>query len=289
MNIIHEILRGVWFIEPNYAQKYIPMVAALLKGQANQNLFQEQNNQPKQFSPQIINNTPVVSAYDLMYFPEEIKNNSIFNISIAGPITKYDQFCGPMGMRTAARLLKMADDHPNVYAHVVSIDSGGGEGYAGRMLANQISRLKKPVVGFADDFSCSAAYMIASATDHVVANSNMARIGSIGTYISIVDYSEYFKKEGIKITDVYADQSADKNQDYIKALKGDTSQITKLANAFNDFFLDSIIQNRDSKLTSDEWKTGKVFFADQAKDIGLIDDIASFDELISSMTEQYIH
>ena len=94
-----------------------------------------------------------------------------------------------------------------------------------RILQEAINSRNKPVVAFCNDFVASAAYGIASCCDKIVANSNVCRIGSVGTYMTIVDTSEYYAKMGIKLIDIYASKSTDKNQEFQKALQGETGKM----------------------------------------------------------------
>lgn len=47
--------------------------------------------------------------------------------------------------------------------------------------------------------------------------------------MTIVDTSEYYAKMGIKLIDIYASKSTDKNQEFHKALQGDTEPLKKYA------------------------------------------------------------
>jgi len=185
-------------------------------------------------------------------------------------------------------MLTLSDNLKNCYAAesikgiILVIDSGGGEGNASRLITETIAARNKPVVAFCDDFTCSAAYDIAAAADRVVANAATARIGSIGTYLTIVDFSKQLEKEGINLIEIYAEQSKDKNRDYYEALSGNHAPLKAVVNRYNDAFLARIRQNRPQAIaTEQEWNTGKLFFADQALSLGLIDAIDSLDNVLN--------
>jgi len=203
-------------------------------------------------------------------------------ISIQGAITKYDQWCGPDGMTTQSETLKKLYNAKNIKGIVLKIDSGGGEGNASRLMTETIAARNKPIIAFCDDFTCSAAYDIAAATDLIVANATTARIGSIGSYLTIVDFSKQLEMEGINLIEIYADQSKDKNSDYYQALSGNHEQLKSVINRYNDDFLARIRQNRPSAIeTEPQWNTGKLFFADQSLSLGLIEAIDSFDNILN--------
>lgn len=56
-------------------------------------------------------------------------------------------------------------------------------------------------------------------------------------------------------------------------------------NRFNDQFLSDVKANRGSILNKDEstWGSGKVFYTDEAIELGLIDGVLSIEELANNM------
>ena len=155
-----------------------------------------------------------------------------------------------------------------------------------RLMQDAIAKRNKPVLAFIDDFAASAAYGIAAGCDIITANNELARIGSIGVYLSIVDYSEQMKKEGINLIEVYAPQSTDKNADVRGAIEGKPEALEalrKTAGKFCESFIASVENSRGDKLKEDRrtWGTGKVFFAEEALQMGLIDSIDSFENFLN--------
>lgn len=286
MLFLHRIFNSVWLMDRDYAINYLPIISAYIKGEStiqaskkdeyfdsnNGVLFAEKKKDMYR-----------VSDYGNWASPEEAPKNSIAILSIAGAITKYDQNCGPSGMVTKSALLTRCYDNPNIQGIIVKQDTGGGEGGAMRLFNETVSKRNKPVIGFVDDFSCSAGMGNIASCDLIIANSPMARIGSIGTYMTIADYTEYFKKQGIDLIEVYASDSVDKNKEYYEAIKGNIEPLRAIANKFNDAFLELIEQQRGDALTADRklWGTGKVFFAQEALSLGLIDKIDSFDNILN--------
>jgi signal peptide peptidase SppA len=267
-------------MEEQFASNYLPIVISYLKGNI-------QPVEPKQddFFRVAVNNATgfEISEYGDDVAPEDAPEDSIAIIDISGVIEKHDQNCGPAGMITKSRILQRCYSNDNIKGIVLNIDSGGGSGLGMRLLTETISKRNKPIVAFVSDMAASAAYGIASGADIIVANSDYARVGSIGTYMNIVSYVEKFKKEGINIIEVYASASKDKNKDYYDALKGDTKAVQKTADTYNEMFLTMIETNREGKLTADRssWGTGKMYFAPEALELGLIDNIDSFSNILN--------
>ena len=100
------------------------------------------------------------------------------------------------------------------------------------------------------------------------------------------DYTKQLEKAGIDILTVYATASKDKNSEVREALKGNLKPLEDLANKFNENFLATIETNRAGKLTEtrEVWGTGKVYFAEDALKLGLIDNIDTFINTLNYFT-----
>lgn len=273
----HNIFNGIWMIEDSYAANYLPHLIAYLKG--------EQQTPAAKINPLSIHSQSS-SSFDSGPGDNSDEQKQIAVISISGPITKHSQFCGPAGMVEVSQILDACYASEDIAGIILHVESGGGDGMAMRLLNETIARRTKQMIGFIDDFCCSAAYGIVSGCDVIVANSEMARLGSIGTYLSLNDYTKQLEKAGIDIITVYATASKDKNGEVREALKGNMKPLEELANQYNEHFLTTIETNRADHLTEtrEEWGSGKVYFAEKAKDIGLIDHIDTFNNTLNYFT-----
>jgi signal peptide peptidase SppA len=285
---ITQSLSAAWAISPEAAEVYLPLVASFIKG--NFQPFTSEGKSKEDSRIGVIGcgipGAYFISTYGEAAPPEAAPENSVAIISMQDVITKYDQACGDSGTVTKADILLRADKNPNIKAHILLMDTPGGEAYAAMAMAEVVKSVSKPTVAFIDDLSASAGMMIASQANYIVANQELARVGSIGTFLTLADYKGYFEKEGIKIIEVYADASTDKNKPYRDAIdKGEFKLIKQDLNAINDRFLKMVESGRADKLKSgrEEWGTGKVFFARDAVKIGLIDEIMPLENVIKSL------
>jgi signal peptide peptidase SppA len=283
------ILSSVWAIAPEYQAAYRMAVARLLAGtpvvsDADALVAKKRNHSFFAISKNTSYELEGWASYDKMAL-DSLPEGSIAIHPFTDAIMKYDQSCGPDGVVTKMRGMQMADNHPNIKAHIIKIDSPGGSAMAMLNTADFVKGLKKPVVAFVDDLSASAAYGISTGANYIVANRKEAQIGSIGTMCTMVDDTAAFEMMGIKLTDVYADASTDKNGWYRAALAGDMEPLKANLNQWNEKFLSLVETNRAGKLTAERkvWGTGKIYNADEALTMGLIDDIGSFDQTIQSL------
>jgi signal peptide peptidase SppA len=293
--IFSDIINGVWAIEKSYADAYIPLLTNILEGKVQTSeIFKSSSEEEFEYENRNRQNIRYLSEIDGVYTiseygdakpPEKAPKNSIAILNIIDVVSKYDQDCGPSGTVRKGNLLQRADSNPNIKGIILNIDSPGGEGYAAMEFSRIVRSVQKPVIAFIDDLSASAAYWISSSTDWIVANSVAARIGSIGTYVTLADYEEFYNQKGIRLVEIYADKSSDKNKAYYDAIrKGDFSLVKQDVNKFNDIFLESVSEARKEKLNPDQkiWGTGKIFDATEALSIGLIDEISTWEDTLIS-------
>ncbi len=282
---ISAILRGRWLLDKTYAQSYMPFVFQMLNGQqVNLDAKKDESNQVQKL------NTFAGAAYgvgpgsDLSRLPPD----SIAVVSMNGPLMKYGDMCS-WGMVDFAALINRLGSNGNVRGIIIDMDSPGGQADGTALTADAITRARqrKPVVSLIDDgIAASAAEWISSAANEVYVTQATDMVGSVGVYTTIADwYAHYQEHWHLPVRDIYAPQSTDKNKDYQEALKGNDDMIKAELKVLADQFIKTIKRNRAGKLTSDEWTTGKMFYAKDAIRIGLIDGIKSFDQVVDRVTQ----
>lgn len=114
-------------------------------------------------------------------------------------------FSGMTGYDGITARLQQAMDDPDVKGVLLDIDSPGGQGAGAFDCADMIYRLgeQKPVWALANDLSCSAAMLLASACQRRLVTQT-SRIGSIGVVMAHTSYAGQLEQEGIDITLIYS-------------------------------------------------------------------------------------
>ncbi|EMY2016416.1 S49 family peptidase, partial [Salmonella enterica] len=114
-------------------------------------------------------------------------------------------FSGMTGYDGITARLQQAMDDPEVKGVLLDIDSPGGQGAGAFDCADMIYRLgeQKPVWALANDLSCSAAILLASACQRRLVTQT-SRIGSIGVVMAHTSYAGKLEQEGIDITLIYS-------------------------------------------------------------------------------------
>jgi protease-4 len=125
-------------------------------------------------------------------------------IAVHGIIGKHlsslETMCGGCDLDEVEAEIKEAMADGNTRAIVLDFNSPGGVVTGVPELAEKIRAWSadKPIFAFTDSLCASAAYWLASACSDVVATKT-ADLGSIGVYIAMVDDSEWWNKEGLKL------------------------------------------------------------------------------------------
>lgn len=176
-------------------------------------------------------------------------------------------------------------------AMVLYIDSPGGSVYesdeAYLAIKKYKEKTKRPVYAYFASLAASGGYYIGCSADKIIANRNTIT-GSIGVIAGrFLDLSEPMKKYGIKSETIHAGKN--------KTMGSITEPVTKEQRAIMQTLADECYA-QFTKIVSDSRKLdlekvreladGRIYSASQAKELGLVDDIATFDEAISILKEK---
>lgn len=290
-SILLQLARGIWFMDPMHADAYFPVVKAMLSGQkvdfsglipqqpkneSYASLSQKEYEEYRQAQfCRSLNMADGAVRPDYYYGFKDAPKGSVSMVPVRGAIMKYD-YCGSPGTRTIANWLLEADSNPNIIGHIIEMDSPGGSADGTGDLASVISNLDKPVVTFSHGLMCSAGYWIGSSAKEIICSNSTNLVGSIGTYMTLEDWRSALEKEGIKLHEIYATKSVNKNLEYREAISGNYDPILKnLIDPFNESFLTAVKRNRKNANLSSETLTGKTYLSSDAKNVGLIDHIGN--------------
>lgn len=277
-HLLSSIFRGVWAIDPVKAEGLYPLVFNLLDGKLDTEATQKK---------------PEIKSVEMRgrrggSTRSDSEEQFIAILEYKDVVVKYDQYCGPSGTETLAAMINSAANDASAAAIIIDLDTPGGEGGACQLPSQAIqeARKVKPVIAYLGNGMCaSAGYYIACNADELYATFETDEIGSIGTYVTIADFKAYYESKGLKIEDVYASKSTNKNKAYKLALEGKYDDLRKnYIDPFNQVFLDTVMENRGIAADS-EALTGKLYYAEDAIEVGLIDGIKTFDQVVERAFE----
>ncbi len=137
-----------------------------------------------------------IAAASIWLYGDEVGTSAshIAKVEITGTITEDEDLLDRLD-----RIRKS----PAVKGVILSIDSPGGTTAGGEAIFDAVRRLaeEKPVVAQVGTLAASAGYMIATASDHIVARKTSI-VGSIGVLVQYPDVSGLMDKLGIKLEEI---------------------------------------------------------------------------------------
>jgi|AntRauTorcE11897_2_1112592.scaffolds.fasta_scaffold08336_2 protease-4 len=89
-----------------------------------------------------------------------------------------------------------AEEDENIEGVLIEINSPGGTPVAAHRIAERLHNSSLPVVGLIGDIGASGGYMVAAASDFLIA-SPMSDVGSIGVNMSYVEQSQQNEEDGL--------------------------------------------------------------------------------------------
>ena len=194
-------------------------------------------------------------------------------ISIEGTIMPSD-----LNTRDTLELIKQAIENEMCENIILMINSPGGSATQSKIIFDEIVKHKnssdKKIYSVIDDVGASGGYYIAASGDKIFANSSSI-VGSIGVRLDSINIKSLADKLGIKSQTISA--GADKtildpfnelSPEHIEHLKA-------LINEIHEDFINDIKSNRGSNLDENKVFTGLFWTGKQAKELGLIDEVAS--------------
>ena len=177
-------------------------------------------------------------------------------------------------------LLKDVAQAETVKGVIVTIDSPGGTTAGGEAVYEAVRALaaKKPVSAQVGTLAASAGYMIATATDHIVARKSSI-VGSIGVLFQYPDVSELLAKAGVKVESIKSSPLKAEPNFFTPASEEAKSMIRSMIMDSYDWFVGIVDERRPlDRLQTLALADGSVFTGRQALQNKLIDELGGEDQ-----------
>ncbi len=216
--------------------------------------------------------------------------NGVAVIPIHGVIMKnpdfWDLLFGAVSTGSIQNMVTAAIADPTVQTIALDIDSPGGT-VAGTAETSDFiynSRSKKKIYAFASGQMASGAYWIGSAAEKIFATKT-TEVGSIGVYTTMIDMSVLAHNAGIKFEIIKAGKYKALGHP-AKPISEEEKQIaqTRIDDIYS-VFVDSVARNRGVSVDKVmQVADGRVWIAEKAVEMGLIDGVDSVDSILSGGT-----
>lgn len=234
----------------------------------------------------------VESMFETVDIEEDVvkQKGNIAIIPIHGTLVNRSSFMNALsGMISyedlANNLLEMAADD-SIKGIILDMDSGGGEATGNFEIASLITEITeiKPVVAVVNGLAASAAYMIASATEHVI-SSESSFTGSIGTRMVHADYSKQLADEGVKVTHLYSGSHKVDLNPHEPISDSARAEAQSTLDDMRQLFASRVSEYRGMPLQDVLDTEARVYMGSKALDVGLIDEIGGLQAAINYISK----
>ncbi|QND51567.1 signal peptide peptidase SppA [Phyllobacterium sp. 628] len=174
-------------------------------------------------------------------------------------------------------------DSDAVKGVILSVDSPGGTTAGGEAIYEAVRKVavKKPVVTQVGTLAASAGYMIASASDHIVARQSSI-VGSIGVLFQYPDISELLTKIGVKVETIKSSPLKAEPNFFNPASDEAKAMIHRMIMDSYDWFVGLVQERRHfTREQTLALADGSVFTGRQALANKLIDELGGEDKAIA--------
>lgn len=204
---------------------------------------------------------------------QELPQDTIAYHRVWGFITADSRWC--FSSKQLEQDLMAAERNPQISAHLLHVNSSGGEAWYLDRLSETMRSLAKPVYTVGENVMASAAYYIGCHGQKVYAVTRNDIFGSIGTMTSFHYYEGWYEKMGIRLIKAKASASILKNKMVDDLIDGKPKQfIEEILDPVNDQFISEVCSQRPKLASTDKDHPvlqGHIYYTDRAEALGLID------------------
>lgn len=182
--------------------------------------------------------------------------------------------------------IKNLDKDESVKGVIFEIDSPGGTVVASQEIADAIKKMNKTNYAVIREVGASGAYWVASSTDKIIA-SPMSITGSIGVIGSYLEFSQLFEKYGVSYERLVSGKYKDTGVPYRNLTDDERALLQRKLDVVHEFFIEEVAKNRNMSVDAvRNVSTGEFFLGEEAKQIGLVDELGNRDTAVELMKKQ---
>ncbi len=210
------------------------------------------------------------------------ENGSIAIIPLSGIMLK-NGYWWRLGVDDVAEVIRLAYKSDKISGVLIKGNTPGGATESLFVLEDVLANRTKPTFMEVEGMLCSCGYIAGSYCDKIYAINKMCQVGSLGVFARL----SWFKNDETscyKVIEVYPDESAYKNKPEREAMEGNTELLKEDLSKLAKYFQETVKANRPQlKADVDGVLGGKVFFAYEAAEHGMIDGIKNEESIIAEM------
>lgn len=225
--------------------------------------------------------SPLV-AFD--YDSPDIQEGSIAYHPVFGPV--YYRSSWRFSTERFTMALEAAEGNPAIMAHIIHVDSVGGEAFGCHEAFEVVKALKKPCYGVIDTVAASAGYYLVAAADRIYTSSIFSEVGCIGTMAVMYDDSGWLKQIGLEEHEYYSSYSPLKNKVFNDARDGNGDEfVKKWLDPLARQFIDDVKSVRTG--VTQPAQEGEAYYTADAMAAGLIDGENTLEEVVEMIRKKH--
>ena len=221
-------------------------------------------------------------------FKKRTSKNKIALVYAEGEIVNGQGSGQQVGGGRLARQLRQLRQDEDIKAVVLRINSPGGSVTASEEIQREVrlSRDKKPVIVSMGDYAASGGYWIATGANHIFAEPNTIT-GSIGVFGLQFNVQKLANSNGLSWDVVKTGRYADRATISRPKTPQELAIAQKSVNQIYDQFLNKVAESRKlPKQKVAQIAQGRVWSGQDAKALGLVDEIGGIDDAIEYAAQQ---
>lgn len=207
-------------------------------------------------------------------------------IDVTGPITvqaPQSPFATSQ-MASSERIMNQIDKartNDQIKAVIFNINSPGGSGVASEEVSRALDSLNKTSVAVIREVGASAAYWIASGTNHIIANP-LSAVGSIGVYASYLEFSGFLEDHNITYTKLTSQPSKDIGSPFRELRDDERVFIEDMLDQSHSYFMNYVAEHRGLSANQIREVNRSLFYNGlDAVDLNLVDSLGGMDDAVS--------
>ncbi len=214
---------------------------------------------------------------------------AVINIfgTIARRVNMMTEFSGGTSIQGLSNRLDEALNNDTVSTILLNIDSPGGAVGGTPELADKIykARKQKSIYAIADTMAASAAYWLGSSAEKLIVTPS-GEVGSIGVLAVRWDKTEAMANAGVKAHIIKAGKYKDERHPEIPMTDDERSEIQSRVDEYYAMFVNAVARNRNvtASVVRKTWGEGRTFGAEKALELGMVDRIATYEDVLKELT-----
>lgn len=189
--------------------------------------------------------------------------------------------------RKFLRMLDQAGEDPSVKGIILRVNSPGGTVVESAEIHDKIVDIReatgKPVYVSMGGVAASGGYYISAPADVIFANPG-TMTGSLGVIMEAINYRELADKLGIEFETIKSGPYKDIGSPNREMSEDERNILQTMIDNSYEQFVDVIASGRNlSESRVKEIADGRIYDGIQAKELGLVDELGSFDDTIAAI------